>query len=121
DGGLHDLERSAARGSQLVADHLPVFGLPRRILLVGGRRQAGERGVVATEERPQLPGEAPEEIALGGRKPKLEVSPAGSPHPRLERPHESCCMVAHRPWACSRYVSNSAFSRGPLETTALPL
>src|SRR5262245_50321737 len=29
-------------------------------------------------------------------------------------------MVAHRPWACSRNVSNSAFSRLPLDTTALP-
>ena len=32
----------------------------------------------------------------------------------------SCCIVAHRPWACRRDTSNSAFSFVPLETIALP-
>src|SRR5918995_3240280 len=36
------------------------------------------------------------------------------------RAHEGCSIVAHRPWACSRATSASAFSRVPSDTAALP-
>ena len=63
-----------------------------------------------------------EQLALLRRQAELELpTTVGADPPLRARAHQDCSIVAQRPWLCRRVTSPSAFSREPLETTALPL
>src|SRR5439155_7236617 len=109
-------------GGQLVAHEPAVLGVALGVVGVGGRVQAGE-GRVARVRRQRLAHlgrDRAQELALLVRQPHLEIPLPGTAD-AAAGVHQSCCMVAQRPCSWRRKTSSSAFSRGPLDTTALPL
>jgi len=80
----------------------------------------GRVGRARRQRLPHLGRDRPQQLAFLVRQPHLEVPLARAPD-ALTPLHQSCCMVAHRPCSWRRKTSSSAFSRGPLDTTALPL
>src|SRR5215207_6260218 len=78
------------------------------------RAQRGTPG--ARPDLADLPDQAAHQVCLVALERGDDML-AGAP----PAPHLSCCMVAHRPAACSRATSTSILSLPPLDTTALPL
>ena len=95
--------------------------------MVGGGEEAAQVGVVAAPHQllAVVGHEGPQHLPLLGREVDLDATVA-APDRRLGAedhtpPYLSCCIVAHKPCSWRRKTSTSAFSLGPLETTALPL
>ena len=105
---------------ELVAHQLPVGRLVL-LVLVSARKEPAQGRVARHDfqQRPQLVGQETQELALLLGQPQ-EVAAVAR---RLDAPlvpHQSCCIVAQSPCPWRRATSCSAFSRDPVETTALP-
>jgi len=125
EGPFQDLEAGQAFGREVSSHHLPVLPVGFGIARVAGREQPGQGGVLRPQQLTELLRQLAQQGPLGRRQPQLEPASAGPADAREDPRHgagqESFCMVAHRPCACSREVSNSAFSLAPEDTMAFPL
>src|SRR5262249_21789742 len=90
-------------------------------VLVGRREETPQGRVVARfQQRLELGGQRAQQLLLGRPQPQSASGVAGPCDLPAHQAGQSCRIVAQSPCACRRETSYSAFSRVPLETTALP-
>ena len=124
-GRLERVEGGQALGVEIVADQVAVLRLELVVVGIGlgvearqrrvvGGRALGEREAHRRRQRAQQA--ALLRVAGRDRTDRRRVAR----HAGVAHDYVSCSIVAHSPCSCRRKTSSSAFSLGPLDTTALP-